>query len=188
MSLVLKDEGFDLPSPQAKFARLCGEKLHLWLSGSNNTVQIVSFANDLVSSLQTCFAESSKSRAVREKMWENYYKLRSSFEFQDMWAAFLRKSIDVKASPIFYQFITDSIMEVLIKHHFLIHMPSSKHAVSSLDYLEANALRYTAGYVVRAVKKKCMRSAHPLKDEVILCISDLEEDIGKITFLCLLYL
>ena len=126
-SLVLKDEGFDLPSPQAKFARLCGEKLHLWLSGSNNTVQIVSFANDLVSSLQTCFAESSKSRAVG-----NYYKLRSSFEFQDMWAAFFRKSIDVKASPIFYQFITDSIMEVLIKHHFLIHMPSSKHAVSSL--------------------------------------------------------
>ena len=79
-------------------------------------------------------------------------------------------------------------MELLIKHHFLIHMSSSKHTVSSLDYLEANALRYTAGYVVRAVKKKCMRSAHPLKDEVILCISDLEEDIGKITFLCLLYL
>ena len=37
-----------------------------------------------------------------------------------------------------------------------------------------------AGYVVRAVKKKCLKSAHPLKEEIILCLSDMEEDIGKV--------
>ena len=29
-----------------------------------------------------------------------------------------------------------------------------------------------------------MKSAHPLKDAIILCLSDIEEDIGKNIFRC----
>ena len=58
------------------------------------------------------------------------------------------------------------------------------NTVLPIDYIEANAIRYVASYVVRAVKKKCMRSAHPLKEQIVLCLCDMEEDIGKIISSC----
>ena len=111
--IVLKDEGFKLPSPQAKTAYLCGEKFYVWLSVSSNSSKVYSFAKNLVYHIQGCVVESCHSRS-RERMWENYYKLRSSGEFRDMWTIFLRNSINVEASPIFYQFVSDSILDVFI--------------------------------------------------------------------------
>ena len=98
-----------------------------------------------------------------------------------MWNVFLCDSIDVEAYPIFYQFVSDSTLEELLKLNFPVQS-SSRNTVSPIDYMEANAIRYVAGYVFRSVKKKCMKSAHPLKDAIILCLSDIEEDIGKNIF------
>ena len=78
-------------------------------------------------------------------MWECYYKLRSSKEFETRWAKFLQASVGNEACPIFYQFVTDSIMEVLIKEHFSIEMSCSEQKIASLDYEEVNPLRYTVG-------------------------------------------
>ena len=55
--------------------------------------------------------------------------------------------------------------EVLIKEHFPIEMACSEQKLASLDYEEANALRYTAGYVIRALQKKIERSAYTLMEE-----------------------
>lgn len=46
----------------------------------------------------------------------------------------------------------------------------------SLTFEELNALRYAAGYVPRALRKKLAKSAHPLKDQLILCLLDLTDD------------
>ena len=182
VSLVLKDEGFKLPSPQAKTAYLCGEKFYIWLSVSSNSSKVYSFAKNLVYHIQGCVVESCHSRS-RERMWENYYKLRSSGEFRDMWTIFLCNSINVEASPIFYQFVSDSILDVFINMNIAV-TSAGANTVLPIDYIEANAIRYVAGYVVRAVKKKCMRSAHPLKEQIVLCLCDMEEDIGKIISSC----
>ena len=48
----------------------------------------------------------------------------------------------------------------------------------SLSYEEKNALRYTAGYIPRALKKKIDRFSHPLKKELLLCLLDLSEEFG----------
>ena len=48
---------------------------------------------------------------------------------------------------------------------------------SSLDYAEANALRYTAGYVLQALTKKVNRSANLLKIELLSCLKELMEGI-----------
>ena len=45
----------------------------------------------------------------------------------------------------------------------------------SLTYEEKNALRYTAGYVPRALRKKLKKSAHPLKEELVLCLVEMTE-------------
>ena len=65
-------------------------------------------------------------------------------------------------------------MEELIRDHFPAVESSQKTIEASLDYEERNALRYTAGYVVRDLEKKIRRSAHPLKKE-LLCILELLE-------------
>ena len=46
----------------------------------------------------------------------------------------------------------------------------------SLTYKEANALRYSAGYIPRALAKKLKKSAHPLSEELSLCLLDLADD------------
>ena len=88
---------------------------------------------------------------------------------------------DVKVVPcrIFYQFITDFLMRELIKDKFLLQFPGTEHGMRPLDYDEKNALRYTAGYVIRAVKKKQLKSAHPL----VFCIEEmLEMNHGEFVF------
>ena len=46
----------------------------------------------------------------------------------------------------------------------------------SITTLELNALRYAAGYIPRALLKKLKKSAHPLNDELQLCLLDLLDD------------
>ena len=94
-------------------------------------------------------------RNSRGRMWEKFHKLRSSEVFRAGWVKFLHDSIESEACPIFFQFVTDSIMEGLIKEHFPVEASHSKeHGINTLDYEEVNALRYTAGYVTRALKGK----------------------------------
>ena len=44
---------------------------------------------------------------------------------------------------------------------------------TSLTYEERNALKYAAGYVIRNLRKRLTRSAHPLKDELLQLLDDL---------------
>ena len=109
-------------------------------------------------------------------MWEGFFKLRSLQAFKDLWAKFLCYSIRCEpACPIFFQFITDAVMEELIRHHFPAKETSQKTTEASLDYEERNALHYTAGYIVRALERKIQQSAHPLKKELLLYILKLSE-------------
>ena len=178
VTLVLKDESFSLPSMPARAARDSAEKLLEWSAEQQNKTAWAAFAEELVRCLNCCFCESRSGcmRSTRERMWESFFKLRSSQAFKDLWAKFLRDSIRCEpACPIFFQFITDAIMEELIRDHFPAVESSQKTTKASLDYEERNALRYTAGYVVRDLEKKIRRSAHPLKKELLLCILELLE-------------
>ena len=179
ISLVLTDEGFNIPSPLATEAVGCAEKLLEWISQSENESSANKFSSQLLTDLKSCFHASKSVRVQREMMWQNYYKLRSSNEYVDAWKNFLHEAIKVKASPIFFQFVTDKLMEKLIKDHFTL-VPSVHITIpASLDYLDKNAIRYTAGSVIRSLQKKVDRSLHPLKEAIKLCLVDIEEDAGK---------
>jgi len=47
---------------------------------------------------------------------------------------------------------------------------------SPLTINEANPLRYVAGYVCRHLRKKIEASAHPPKEEMILCLMNMVKD------------
>ena len=80
------------------------------------------FSLFLVEKLKACFSTSSSPRIAREKMWESYYKLCASDSFRERWV----EEIGAGATSVFFQFITDRIMEHLISSHFSVVPATSK--------------------------------------------------------------
>ena len=175
VSSVLEDDGFTLPSAPALKARKCALAILSWMH--SNQASAVVFACNLIQCLESCFQPCKSLRSGREHMWESYYKFRSSERFVEVWSWAINES-GGDPTAIYYQFVTDAIMEELIKQHFPIKSEEleSRHDRSgSLDHEEVNALRYCAGYVIRAVKDKLKRSANPIKKELMLCLDDMIE-------------
>ena len=178
---VLTDDGFTIPSPPARKAIETAEQLLEWLLNKENDSLFSLFAVDLVEGLEGCF-KYGKTRSLkkrREKMWESLFKLRSTQNFRSKWSDFLQSSISVPASPIFYQYVVDTMFDVLLKQRHRIEMPEEVPMEESFSYEEINALRYTSGSVIRAVKKKLKRSANPKKEHLIACLSELHEHVNE---------
>ena len=72
----------------------------------------------------------------------------------------------------FYQYVVDRVFDGLIKQHYKLDKLEKMSVEVKLTYEEQNALRYTCGYVTRALIK---RSAHPLKEEMVCCLVELNE-------------
>ena len=126
--------------------------------------QAEEFAQYLVSMLENCVqVEGRSEKKRREKIWRQYYKCRTSGDFTDKWHRFLRVSTSGLPSPIFFQFITNSAFKQIIKQkHPLKECKIVSHE-SQLSFEEVNGIRYAAGYIPRALRKKLIKSNHPLK-------------------------
>ena len=80
----------------------------------------------------------------KERMWEYFFKLRSSSEFEVLWKEFLvRCGTDSK--PAVYQHITDIIFKDIVSKHFAVEVQNEGSVQVQLDYNEKNALRYVGG-------------------------------------------
>lgn len=117
----------------------------------------------------------------RERMWEAYHKLRTSHVFKTKWVDFLKVFAPIGPCPIFYQYVTDRVFKDMVLEHFQVNAETGNRAYTEtgLTYEEVNALRYSAGYVPRALRKKLERGSHPLKEELILCLYEMTEDVNK---------
>ncbi len=60
----------------------------------------------------------------------------------------MQQSTGSKASPIFYQYVTDKLFRKPV---------NNEHQGAELSYEEENAIRYVAGYVCRAVRSQLKR-------------------------------
>ena len=160
VKLVLIDDGFSLPSESCKKARVAAELMDCWMKEERNVAACKKFAHALVQHIKLCIPEdiSRKSKSVREKMWESFHKLKCSSVFLDLWkSAFSAMGSSAgDPTPVFFQFVTDTIMERLIPDSFPIGCSCSTDSIEeSLDYEERNALRYTAdGYVLHSMVQK----------------------------------
>ena len=171
---VLKDETFTLPTPSAASAIKCANSLLQWIAADNGQ-RATPFANTLAVRLQGCFgAPTVHVRTARGNMWRKYHKLTSSDEFRDEWVTFLR-GINLDASPIFYQFVSDKLMDYLVQYHYPLPDNEQEHHAHNLDYEEVNAIRYIAGYVIKNLLTKVGRSSCTNKEEIKLCLQELIE-------------
>ena len=175
LTSLMDDECFHL-SERAERARLCAERVLKFVT--ENRRLVVEFYDWLITSLESCFSHPRKVKfhTLRERIWERYFKLRASSQFKQAWVDFLKKNIGFDACPIFYQYVTNHIMETLLKKHLKFPVETSeidKEGNTSLDFEESSALRYIAGYVIRSLMKKLKRSGK--HDELILCLREMAE-------------
>ncbi len=179
ISQVLKDEGFQLPTAPARNAIISAERMLEWMDDNKDKARVI--ASSLVSDLDKCFPKSKSPNAARDKLWTNFFQLRSSSDFRTFWEKAVSESTGGEACPIFYQFVVDHMMKQLVTVRFPIITPEKESVTIEkiLDFEDLCALRYTAGSVIRSLKKKIKKSAHPQKTEILLCLTEMVEQSGS---------
>ena len=141
------------------------------------------FEEKLLASFDNCISsENTSQKVARERMWTSYYLLCTSDDYISDWKAFLVKTGTDELSAIFYQYIGDYIFKQLIALKYPVTGGEScAERSETLSYEELNGLRYAAGYVPRAIRKKVTKSGHPVREDLLMCLSQLEETDDVVT-------
>ena len=91
-----------------------------------------------------------------------------------MWKDFLL-TVKVKPTPTLYQHLTTIMFREKISKKMKNESGASA-AFQPLTEDEANALRYTAGYIYRDLWKQLERGNHAMKEELVLCLMELTKN------------
>ena len=175
---VLDD--FQIKSPVATAAQQVASTFIEWAKMADNKGNLKKFCDEIIRNLETVFIDTIKSTVGsivnRDKLWRNFFLLRSSTSYQQKWEDFLGPILSEKSSTaLFYQRVTDILFRLMVKSHYQI--ANSSKPTASLNDQEANALRYAAGFVCRHLRKKMERSTHILKEELIVCLMTLVKGV-----------
>ena len=163
---VLKDDGFQLPTPMAANALEAANNILEWSSRACSKTTLMIFCKTVVQYLRHCLPETCSSAGFETK------------HFLLLWENFLKTSTSVSPNPILYQFLTDSMLKQLLQTSNPVPLPPVDIQQESLSYEERNALYYAAGFIPRALSKKIQRSNHPRKQDIQLCLAELTDDDG----------
>ena len=119
LRVVLQDESFKIKTPAVIKAREAAEKFLAWCL--LNTVKTDVFCKQLMQSLQTVISNSAKKSFTysKEKLWREFYLMRSSKAFIKNWQDFLPTTAP-PVEPVLYQHLTDLIFKSLLHKHFKI--------------------------------------------------------------------
>ena len=168
---ILEDETFKFDSRAAREARETAVMLLDWATKDENLPTILTFLQQLQEQFQGCIKYLNPSSINRDRLWQSFFMLRSSEEFINLWEILLSEA-KVKPTPTLYQQLTTLMFNKEINKAMKIES-SSSHAVEPLTNNEGNALRYTAGYICRHLRKQLERGNHDMKEELVLCLMEL---------------
>ena len=185
INALVADKAFAIPSASAISALNTAKMLVKWIP--TKLIEVESLQNQLQHILSPCIKSislSSKANAsVRSKMWQQYHSVRTSTVYLDAWKAFLQKSSTIHteaASLMFCQYVGHQLFLHLIKSNCTLSTNDAPnhHIPLELTDEEIQALRYTAGYIPRSLKKKILKSSrdHKQKQDLVLCLEDLLAD------------
>ena len=166
--------------PIATASRQLAEELLEWISTDCNKDSAETFTSEVVKALDGAFPEQRLSQVSREKMWGAYHCIRTSPSFACLWREFLQQA-KIQVLPIFYQSLTDTLFQKRIEVYFPISCSSQQVGEEEtegtvLTFEEENAIRYAAGYVLRAVRKKISNSSKQEKEQLVEAIDGLLSD------------
>ena len=133
------------------------------------------FTEDVIKDLRKALVSPAGKKLWRDKLWESYYYIRTTETFTNRWTVFLCKANSPCGTKVLYQHLTDLMFKSLLKSTYSL-ADRTFQPPSPLTINEANALRYVAGYVCCHLRKIIEASAHPLKEEMILCLMNMVKD------------
>ena len=171
---VLNDQSFQIQTPTTIKTRKSAQEFLKWCCLGHSASKIDTFTRKLIESLQKVIDNAKKAfKCNKEKIWKQFYLLRSSKEFAERWRQFLPNTTP-PVKPVLYQHLTDLIFKSLINNHFKIVYLDQEPAEMNAN--ERNILRYIAGYICRKLRTKIERENHELKEEMVLCLMELVKD------------
>ena len=116
-------------------------------------------------------------------MWASYHHIRTTKMFVRCWEDFIMH-FDAPKTPTFYQYVTDEVFKQMVKVEFAKEPEEDcEMPTTSVNVMEENTLRYTAGYVLRKCKAKIEKSSNEHKDAMLVCIEELigVKDVYRLT-------
>ena len=173
---VLSDPAFSLPSQPASTTRKLAEHLSVWIP--EHLEEARAFETELTRLLSECLkvGRARTQRAKRERMWSAYHTLRVSDTYRSEWNTFIISSGSTTSS-FFCQHVGHYVFKQLVqRNHTLTETQQSSEPHFVPTYEEKNGIRYAAGWVTRALKKKLPKSSLPQRKDLQLCLWDLLDD------------
>ena len=143
-------------------------KLLQWMKDPRNKPVAKEFSTAIIRHLEKCISPSDQLKTMqtrRERMWSNYHTFRCSSEYILVWKTLLSNNLQATSHPIFWQCIGDKLFKRIIKDTASTssEVAAADKEAPTISHQEANALRYAAGYIPRAVGKKLKKSTDPQK-------------------------
>ena len=171
---ILSDPSFETSSNEAKEARSCASRLLSWIKDESHKEDFETFSTELCTKLEPILTGRATLSANRDKMWRDFFILRSSDEFVTRWKTFLRAS-ELSETPVFYQHVTDLVFRALLKQYCARATAGARESIS-ISPTEANALRYAAGYVCRTISGRLRKCKASNSRELLDCVTTLVRD------------
>ena len=134
------------------------------------------FSTELCKKFEPVLKSRTTLSTNRDRMWQNFFILRSSNGFVQNWKTFLHVAC-LSEPPVFYQHMTDLVFRALIKLHCA--RPAAEDGESfptCMSTTVANALRYAAGYFCRIISGKLRKSKASNSKNLLHCVTTLVRD------------
>ena len=168
---VLKEKTFQFNSIVCREAREAAVLLLDWVKETQNQTLVTNFLVQVQDRFKESLQCLNPASINRDRLWKTFFMLRSSEQFISLWKSFL-SSAQVTPTPTLYQHLATLMFREQVEKSIATASASSDF-VHPLSDNERNALRYTAGYICRHLRKQLERGSHEQKEELVLSLMDL---------------
>lgn len=155
-----KDDKFQTNSTSCKSILQAATSLNVWCKDVRHALALKLFSKSIIGDLDSCLHEKIY------KMWALFHECRTSSAYRLKWASFLKVTID-DYPALFYQYMTDSLFKILLRHKHMVYLTTTSTACPPLTFEEQNALRYVAGFVIRSVLQKYKNESAEASEETL---------------------
>ena len=171
------DDCLSLNSDQAREAlKLCNELKNNFELNSNETIKAA--CENIIDMLANCIPVGKFHKRWREKMRIQFHETRLSAPFISSWSNILITITGTTDNKeLLSQHITDNIFQTMLSSSLSPSFPTVEPPSVDITPTQENALRYISGYILSRLKKKILKSEHTLKNELIIAIRDLMDEV-----------
>ena len=176
LSMVLQEPLFQLGTKASEEAKILTQSILSQISRRENREKFEDFSKTLISSLEQAMVVSANVKChstKRDRFWATFHS-KQVHELPGMWSSLIRslgceevESIRPGGMVLLSQHINQRLFEEILRAHTSL-IDDVEASQRPLTVGEANALRYAAGYVPFALKKKLSH-----RPEFVQCLDQL---------------